>query len=42
MFQRGGIAMDMERSANFSDEVTEYGGAVLGRKKNPLNEKVGW
>jgi len=34
--ETGQLYMAMERSANFSDEVT------VGRKNNALNEKVGW
>ena len=43
MFQRGGTATAIERSANLSDEVTEGRSsdrAPIGWKRNALNEKV--
>jgi len=42
LFQRGGIAVAIERLVNFSDEVTEKRSSSSIRcKRNRLNEVVG-
>jgi len=39
-FQKGGAAMALERSANFSDEVTEGRSSI--RAEEELVEREGW
>jgi len=40
LFQRGGTAVAMERSANFSDEVTEGRSSVMAEEE--CVEQAGW